>query len=56
MQLDPALGGVLEGIIVLLVVLGQGVRARVQRAGVSARIDSAVLASPVGETTTVVEK
>ncbi len=56
MQLDPALGGVLEGIIVLLVVLGQGVRARVQRAGVSARIDSAVLASPVGEATTVVEK
>lgn len=56
MQLDPALGGVLEGIIVLLVVLSQGVRARVQRAGVSAQIDSAVLASPVGTTTTVVEK
>ncbi len=56
MQLDPALGGVLQGIIVLLVVLGQGVRARWQRAGVSARIDSAVLASPVGTTTTIVEK
>ena len=56
MQLDPALGGVLSGIIVLLVVLGQGVRARWQRANVSARIDSAVLASPVGTTTTIVEK
>lgn len=55
MQLDPALGGVLEGIIVLLVVLGQGVRARVQHAGVSERVDSAVLASPVAPTT-VVEK
>ncbi len=51
MHLDPALGGVLQEIIVLLVVLGQGVRARVQKAGVSARIDSAVLASPVGATT-----
>ncbi len=48
MQLDSALGGVLQGIIVLLVVLSQGVRARLQRASVSARIDSAVLASPVG--------
>ncbi len=56
MQLDPALGGVLSGIIVLLVVLGQGVRARWQRASVSARIDSAVLVSPVGATTTIVEK
>ena len=56
MQLDPALGGVLQGIIVLLVVLGQGVRARVQRAGVSARIDSAVLASPVGQVSAPVEK
>ncbi len=55
MQLDPALGGVLQGIIVLLVVLSQGVRARVQRAGVSARIDSAVLASPMGTTTKIVE-
>lgn len=55
MQLDPALGGVLQGIIVLLVVLSQGVRARVQRAGVSARIDSAVLASPIGTTTKIVE-
>lgn len=55
MQLDSSLGGVLQGIIVLLVVLSQGVRARRQRAGVSARIDSAVLASPVAPTT-VVEK
>ncbi len=55
MQLDPALGGVLEGIIVLLVVLGQGVRARVQHAGVSERVDSAVLASPVAPST-IVEK
>lgn len=55
MQLDSSLGGVLQGIIVLLVVLSQGVRARVQRAGVSARIDSAVLASPVVPPT-VVEK
>ncbi|OGO36283.1 MAG: hypothetical protein A2Z03_00500 [Chloroflexi bacterium RBG_16_56_8] len=56
LQLDSALGGVLQGIIVLLVVLSQGVRARAQRASVSARIDSAVLATPVGTTTTVVEK
>lgn len=49
LQLDSALGGVLQGIIVLLVVLSQGVRARVQRASVSARIDSAVLATPVVE-------
>ncbi len=55
LQLDPALGGVLEGIIVLLVVLGQGVRARMLHAGVSERVDSGVLASPVG-TTTIVEK
>ncbi len=56
MQVDSALGGVLQGIIVLLVVLSQGVRARVQRAGVSARIDSAVLASPVATTTAPIEK
>lgn len=56
MQLDSSLGGVLQGIIVLLVVLSQGVRARVQRAGISTRIDSAVLASPVAPPTTVVEK
>lgn len=56
LQIDSALGGVLQGIIVLLVVLSQGVRVRWQRAGVSARIDSAVLASPVGATSTVVEK
>ncbi len=56
MQLDSALGGVLQGIIVLLVVLSQGVRARLQRAGLSARIDSAVLASPVGTQSTVAEK
>ena len=55
LQLDSALGGVLQGIIVLLVVLSQGVRARAQRASVSARIDSAVLTSPI-TTTTVVEK
>ncbi len=48
LQIDSSLGGVLQGIIVLLVVLGQGVRARIQRAGVSARLDSAVLASPIG--------
>jgi simple sugar transport system permease protein len=56
MQLDSSLGGVLQGIIVLLVVLSTGVRARVQRAGVSTRVDSAVLASPVTPPTTVVEK
>lgn len=56
MQLDSSLGGVLQGIIVLLVVVSQGVRARVQRAGVSTRIDSAVLASPITPATTVVEK
>ena len=55
LQLDSALGGVLQGIIVLLVVLSQGVRARAQRASVSARIDSAVLTSPI-TTTSVVEK
>ncbi len=55
LQLDSALGGVLQGIIVLLVVLSQGVRARVERAGAAARIDSAVLASPIAPTT-VVEK
>ncbi len=55
MQLDSSLGGVLQGIIVLMVVLSQGVRARVQRASVSKRIDSAVLTSPVGTTTTTVE-
>lgn len=55
LQLDSALGGVLQGIIVLLVVLSQGVRARVQRASVSARIDSAVLASPIGTTAAPVE-
>jgi simple sugar transport system permease protein len=56
MHLDPALGGVLEGIIVLLVVLGQGVQARVQRRGISARVDSAFLTSPIGQGTAVVEK
>jgi simple sugar transport system permease protein len=56
MQLDPALGGVLQGIIVLLVVLGQGVRARVQRAGVRARTDSALSASPVGPMSAPAEK
>lgn len=55
LQLDSSLGGVLQGIIVLLVLLGQGLRARVQRAGLSARIDSAVLASPVGTTAAPVE-
>ncbi len=55
LQLDSSLGGVLQGIIVLLVILSQGVRARVQRAGASARIDSAVLASPVGPTAAPVE-
>ncbi|HEX7588432.1 MAG TPA: hypothetical protein VF478_08975, partial [Anaerolineae bacterium] len=52
LQLDSSLGGVLQGIIVLLVVLSQGVRARWQRAGVSARLDSAILAAPVGTGTT----
>jgi simple sugar transport system permease protein len=56
MQLDPALGGVLQGIIVLLVVLGQGVRARVQRAGVRARTDSALSALPVGPMSAPAEK
>jgi ABC-type uncharacterized transport system permease subunit len=55
MQLDSALGGVLQGIIVLLVVLSQGVRARLQHASVSARIDSAVLASPIGPAPVPVE-
>ncbi len=53
LQLDSSLGGVLQGIIVLLVLLGQGVRARRQHVGVSARIDSAVLASPIGATAPV---
>lgn len=56
LQIDSSLGGVLQGIVVLLVVLSHGVRARIQRASVSARIDSAVLASPVAPATTVVEK
>ncbi len=47
MNLDSSLGGILQGIIVLLFVLSLGVRARLQRASVSTRIDSAVLASPV---------
>ncbi len=55
MQLDSSLGGVLQGIVVLLVVLSQGVRARVERASTSARIDSPVLASPVGTPTKPVE-
>ncbi len=52
LNLDSSLGGVLQGIIVLLVVLSQGVRARVQRASVSARIDSAVLATPASTAAT----
>lgn len=46
LQIDSALGGVLQGIIVLLFVQSQGVKARWQ-AGTSARIESPVLAAPV---------
>lgn len=45
LQIDSALGGVLQGIIVLLFVLSQGVKARRRRAG--AQIESSVLAAPV---------
>jgi simple sugar transport system permease protein len=50
LQLDSALGGVLQGMVVLLVVLSQGVRARVRRAYLGVRLASAVPASPVGAT------
>ncbi len=49
LQLDSSLGGVLQGIMVLLVVLRKGVRARVQQAGASARPDTAVPAIPAAE-------
>ncbi len=45
LQIDSALGGVLQGILVLLYVLSQGVRARLQRAG--ARSDADAFAAPV---------
>ncbi len=47
LNIDSSLGGVLQGIIVLLVVLSQGVRARWQRASAAARVDSTILAAPV---------
>ncbi|MGB8648629.1 MAG: ABC transporter permease [Anaerolineae bacterium] len=47
LQLDSSLGGVLQGIVVLMVVLSQGVRDRVQRAHASKRSDAAALAAPV---------
>lgn len=48
LNLDSSLGGMLQGIIVLMVVLSQGVRARMQRASASAPADSAPLAAPTG--------
>ena len=52
LNLDSSLGGVLQGIIVLLFVLSQGVRARVERARASARIDSTPLAAPASSAVT----
>jgi ABC-type uncharacterized transport system permease subunit len=52
LNLDSSLGGVLQGIIVLLFVLSQGVRARVERASASAPIDSVPLAAPTSTATT----
>ncbi len=52
LNLDSSLGGVLQGIIVLLFVLSQGVRARVERARAAARVDSAGLGAPVSPATT----
>ncbi|MCL4395781.1 MAG: ABC transporter permease [Chloroflexi bacterium] len=46
LQLDSSLGGVLQGIIVLLVVLSQGVRARTERSGAAARYESPVVTAP----------
>ncbi len=47
LNLDSSLGGVLQGIIVLLFVLSLGLRARLQRASISAQIDVPVIAAPV---------
>lgn len=47
LQIDSSLGGVLQGIIVLLFVLSQGVKARWRRSSESAQIESSVLAAPV---------
>ncbi len=46
-QIDPALGGVLQGIIVLLFVVSQGVKARMRRTGESLQIQAPMLAAPV---------
>jgi general nucleoside transport system permease protein len=47
LQIDSSLGGVLQGMVVLLFVLSQGVKARWQRGGESPQFESTILAAPI---------